>query len=64
FWMNELEGATYNAERYAALARLYSDYSKVTPARLQALAAQYLVAGKSWKMVVAPENPSAPITGR
>lgn len=64
FWMNELEGATYNAERYAALARLYSDYSKVTPARLQALAAQYLVAGKSWKMVVAPENPGAPITGR
>lgn len=64
FWMNELEGATYRPERYAALARLYSDYGKVTPARLQALAAQYLAAGKSWKMLVTPENPGAPVTGR
>ncbi|MBK9003037.1 MAG: insulinase family protein [Sphingomonadales bacterium] len=55
FWMNELEGATYNAARYEALGRLYSDYSKVTPEQLQALARKYLVAAKAWTMVVEPE---------
>jgi zinc protease len=55
FWMNELEGATYNSDRYTALGSLYSDYSKVTPARLQELAKRYLVDGKAWTMVVAPE---------
>jgi zinc protease len=55
FWMNELEGATYNAARYEALGRLYSDYSKVTPEQLQALARKYLVDAKAWTMVVEPE---------
>ncbi|MBK7161190.1 MAG: insulinase family protein [Sphingomonadales bacterium] len=55
FWMNELEGATYNAARYEALGRLYSDYSKVTPEQLQALARKYLVSEKAWTMVVEPE---------
>lgn len=55
FWMNELEGATYNAARYDALGRLYSDYSKVTPEQLQALARKYLVTAKAWTMVVEPE---------
>lgn len=55
FWMNELEGATYNAARYEALGRLYSDYSKVTPDQLQVLARKYLVAAKAWTMVVEPE---------
>jgi zinc protease len=55
FWMNELEGATYNAARYEALGRLYSDYSKVTPEQLQALARKYLVTAKAWTMVVEPE---------
>ncbi len=56
FWMNELEGATYNAARYQALGTLYSDYSKVTPQRLQELARKYLVDAKAWKMVVEPET--------
>lgn len=55
FWMNELEGATYNAARYEALGHLYSDYSKVTPEQLQALARKYLVDAKAWAMVVEPE---------
>jgi zinc protease len=55
FWMNELEGATYNAARYEVLGRLYSDYSKVTPEQLQALARKYLVSEKAWTMVVEPE---------
>lgn len=55
FWMNELEGATYNAARFAALGQLYTDYSKVTPEQLQALARKYLVDAKAWMMVVEPE---------
>lgn len=55
FWMNELEGATFNAARYEALSRFYSDYSNVTPEQLQALARQYLVDAKAWTMVVEPE---------
>lgn len=55
FWMNELEGATYNAARYEALARLYSDYRTVTPEQLQALARKYLVDSRAWMMVVEPE---------
>ncbi|MGL5840052.1 MAG: M16 family metallopeptidase [Sphingorhabdus sp.] len=55
FWMNELEGATYDPARYEALGRLYSDYSKVTPQQLQALAQKYLVDAKAWKLVVEPE---------
>ena len=55
FWMNELEGATYNAARYEALARLYSDYRTVTPEQLQALARKYLVDSRAWTMVVEPE---------
>jgi zinc protease len=55
FWMNELEGATYNAARYQALGTLYSDYSKVTPLQLQELARKYLVDAKAWKLVVEPE---------
>ena len=55
FWMNELEGATYNPARYAALGGLYTDYSKVTPEQLQALARKYLVDAKAWTMVVEPE---------
>lgn len=60
FWMNELEGAAYNAGRYEALGRLYSDYSSATPEQLQALARKYLVAAKAWTMVVEPEAMAIP----
>jgi zinc protease len=56
FWMNELEGATFNPARYEALGKLYSDYSKVTPQQLQALARKYLVDAKAWTLVVEPEK--------
>ncbi len=54
FWLNNLKGATYDPARFTALGRLYSDYSNVTPARLQELAKRYFVADKSWKLVVSP----------
>jgi zinc protease len=54
FWLNNLKGATFEPARFTALGRLYSDYSNVTPARLQELAKRYFVANKSWKLVVSP----------
>lgn len=58
FWMNQLKGATYEPAKFAALGRLYSDYSAVTPQRLQELAKRYFIKSKAWKLVVSP----APIT--
>jgi zinc protease len=56
FWLNQLKGATYDPERFAALGKLYSDYNGVTPAILQALAKRYFVNEKAWKLVVAPQS--------
>jgi zinc protease len=59
FWMGQLKGATYEPTRFAALGRLYSDYSNVTSARLLELAKRYFVAEKSWKLVVSPTTGGA-----
>lgn len=56
FWMNNLEGATYVPQRFSALGRLYSDYSRVTPARVQELAKRYFRDDKAWKLLVEPEG--------
>lgn len=56
FWLNQLKGATYEPARFLALGRLYSDYSTITPARLQELAKRYFVKDKSWKLVVSPSS--------
>ena len=56
FWLSQLKGATYEPARFTALGRLYTDYSNVTPARLQELAKRYFVADKAWKLVVSPTS--------
>jgi zinc protease len=56
FWLQQLKGAAFNPERFAALGHLYSDFTNVTPARLQALAAQYFRDDKAWKLTVRPEK--------
>jgi zinc protease len=55
FWLTQLKGATFEPARFAALGRLYSDYSNVTAAELQVLAKRYFVKGQAWKLVVAPQ---------
>lgn len=62
FWMGQLKGATYEPARFAALGRLYSDYSNVTSARLLELAKRYFVADKTWKLVVSPTTSGAATT--
>lgn len=59
FWLNQLKGATYEPARFTALGRLYSDYSAVTPGRLQELAKRYFVKEKVWKLVVSPSSGGA-----
>jgi zinc protease len=54
FWMNQLEGATYTPARFPALGRLYTDYARVTPARLMELAGRYFREDKAWKLLVEP----------
>ena len=58
FWLTNLRGAAFDPARFAALGRLYSDYSNVTPARLQELAKRYFVSDKAWKLVVSPQGGS------
>lgn len=56
FWMNQLEGASYNPKRYEALSHYYSDYVDVKPEQLHALAKRYFRPEKAWTMLVEPEK--------
>ncbi|HUD94038.1 M16 family metallopeptidase [Sphingobium sp.] len=59
FWMNQMEGATHDPRYVQAMQTMSKDMLTVTPADLQALAAKYLVPGKSWSTVVLPEGATA-----
>ena len=56
FWMSQLEGASFNPQKFVALQSLLTDYTVITPAEIQALAVKYLDDGKKWKLVVLPET--------
>jgi zinc protease len=55
FWLTQMEGASYAPQRFGALARLYADYARVTPQRLQELAKRYFVSEREWTLVIEPE---------
>lgn len=59
FWMGQLEGASFDPQRAAALRGLFVDYAEVTPADIQALAQKYLKEGGSWRLAVMPEGVEA-----
>ena len=59
FWMNQMEGATHDPRYVEAMQRMGQDMLTVTAPQLQALAAKYLVPGKSWSAVVLPEGVAA-----
>ncbi|MEA3541027.1 MAG: insulinase family protein [Pseudomonadota bacterium] len=59
FWMSQMEGATHDPRYVQAMQTMAKDMLSVTPAQLQALAAKYLVPGKSWSTVVLPEGVAA-----
>ncbi|MFC0590568.1 M16 family metallopeptidase [Novosphingobium aquiterrae] len=54
FFMNQLEGASDDPRKFAALRSLLPDMTQTTPAAMQALAAKYLKPGNSWRVAVIP----------
>jgi zinc protease len=58
FFMYQLEGATQDPSRIAALRTLLTDLTQTTPEKMQALAQRYLAPGKGWRMAVLPEGQS------
>jgi zinc protease len=59
FWMNQLDGATYDPARINALMHLYSDISNMTAAELQETAAKYLRPDRDWTLQVVPAASAA-----
>jgi zinc protease len=56
FFMYQVEGATDDPSRFGAVRSILTDYTQVTPADVQALARQFLVRGKSWRLAVIPQG--------
>ncbi|VAW02037.1 Peptidase, M16 family [hydrothermal vent metagenome] len=56
FWMSQMEGASFNPQKFTVLRTLLSDYTVITPEEVQALAKRYLVDSRKWKLVVLPEG--------
>lgn len=56
FWLNQLEGATYDDRRIAALRALNSDLAKITPQILQQTAKKYFRPDRDWTMAVLPKG--------
>lgn len=56
FWLSQLQGASGEPRRLQSLSTLTSDYARITPEELQATAKRWLVAGKSFAMVVVPAS--------
>ena len=56
FFMNQIEGATIEPARIAAVRTLLTDYTQTTPEKMQELARKYLDPSKSWRLAVVPES--------
>ena len=56
FFMRELEGASQDVSRFQQIRTIMRDYTEATPEAMQALAARYLGADKSWRLAVVPEQ--------
>ncbi len=54
YFMYQLEGATADPSRFAAIRSLLQDYTVTTPAEMQALAARYLAPAAAWRLAVVP----------
>ena len=56
FFMYQLEGATTDQRKFAALRTLLADFTRTTPEEMQALARKYLQKDKSWRLAVIPDG--------
>ena len=59
FWLLQVSGGAYDANRLGGARTLVSDYMSITPQTLQATAAKYLRPEKDWTLVVRPKNAPA-----
>jgi len=56
FWLIQTAGGTYDQARLDAARRVLSDFARMTPADLQALAAKYLRPDTDWTIAVVPRK--------
>ncbi len=56
FWLNQLQGSSFDANRLAGLSTLMGDYTRVTPAEMQTLAARYLGGHGGWRAAILPDQ--------
>jgi zinc protease len=56
FWLNELEGASFDPNRVAWTPTFMHDYTEITPAEMKALAARYLGARGGFRVAVLPNQ--------
>ena len=54
FYMYQLEGGALAPEKFNQIRSILSDYSQITPERLQALAQRYLLPAKAWQLRIVP----------
>jgi zinc protease len=54
FYMYQLEGGALDPEKFGQIRSILSDYSQITPERLQLLARRYLLPGKAWRLQIVP----------
>lgn len=59
FWLSQLQGATYDPRRVAALEKLSTDFTSISADDLRATAQRYLKPDTDWTLVVLPTAASA-----
>lgn len=64
FWMYNLEGASFDPRRLAAMRSLLTDYTQTTPEAMQALAKRYLASRDGWRVAVLPQESGSAATGK
>jgi zinc protease len=56
FWLNQLQGGTYDPRRVEALRNMFRGIGSMTAAQLQQIAAKYLRPEADWTMAVLPRG--------
>ena len=56
FWLYNLQGASFDPRRVAAIPTLLGDYSNTTPEIMQILAKRYLAARPGFQIAIIPEG--------
>ena len=64
FWLNQLEGGTFDRNRFDSLPALYSDFADATTEEMRSLAAQYLLTHGGYRIAIVPAEGGDPVAGR